>query len=67
MTLVLFAQALLSVVRLRLATVPVGRHKGRRQQAVSGRRRSLAPFRRQRRTQAGRWPRPPPESTPAPT
>jgi SRSO17 transposase len=68
MTLALFAQALLTVVRQRLATAPVGRRqKGRRQQAVSRRRGSLAPFRRQRRTQQGRWTRPTPEPTPAST
>jgi SRSO17 transposase len=71
-TLALFAQAVLSVVRRRLATAPAGpRQKGRRQQAVSravsGRRGSLTVFRRQRRTQQGRWPRPTPTPTASPT
>jgi SRSO17 transposase len=68
MTLALFAQALLTVVRVRLASAPAGRRqKGWRQQAVSRRRGSLASFRRQRRTQAGRWQRPTPEATRSPT
>lgn len=67
-TLALFAQAVLTVVRLRLATAPSARRqKGRRQQAVSGRQGSLATFRHQRRTQEGRWARPAPGTTPAPT
>jgi SRSO17 transposase len=67
-TLALFAQAVLTVVRLRLATAPSAqRQKGRRQQAVSGRQSSLATFRHQRRTQEGRWPRPAPGTIPAPT
>ena len=67
MTLALFAQALLTVVRLRLAaTPPRGSRKGGAvQQAASrgstgGRRGSLASFRQQRRAQQGRWPRPSP-------
>ncbi len=69
MTLVLFAQALLTVVRRSLAAPalpsppprPVrGRQQGRSQQAVSrsptgGHRGSLATFRQQRRAQQGRW------------
>jgi SRSO17 transposase len=69
MTLVLFAQAVLTVVRTHLATPsPLssgGRgQKGRSQQAVfhrptggSHRGGSLATFRQQRRAQEGRWPR----------
>jgi SRSO17 transposase len=68
MTLALFAQALLTVVRTHLATPPLppsgGRgQKGRSQQAVFSRptggshRGSLATFRQQRRVQQGRWPR----------
>jgi SRSO17 transposase len=71
MTLALFAQALLTVVRTHLATPsppPAARHgqKGRSQQAGfsrptggshRGSRGSLAPFRQQRRAQQGRWPR----------
>ena len=76
MTLALFAQALLTVVRMHLATpspLPSGRRgqRGRSQQAVfarpsagthRSRRGSLATFRQQRRAQQGRWPRraPPP-------
>jgi SRSO17 transposase len=67
-TLALFAQALLSVVRQHLvANVPPGtpgtRQKGRRQQAAwpvsrpTRGRGSLAQFRQERRTQEGRWPR----------
>jgi hypothetical protein len=78
MTLALFAQALLTVVRQHLAvpgSTPAPRQKGRSQQvALSTPRReellgSLAPFRQQRRTQAGRWPRratPPPDAPPPP-
>lgn len=77
MTLALFAQALLTVVRGHLATVasaPVSGQKGRSQQAAlptpNKRRRqgSLATFRQQRRAQQGRWPRratPPPAARPA--
>jgi SRSO17 transposase len=68
-TLALFAQALLIVVRRHLAAVPQGprqkrpRQKRRSQQAVprrpaSGRGGSLVTFRQQRRTQEGRRPRP---------
>ena len=77
MTLALFAQALLTVVRLRLAaTLPRGSRKGGAvQQAASrgstgGRRGSLASFRQQRRAQEGRWgrpPRPPGPPVPSPT
>jgi SRSO17 transposase len=68
MTLALFAQALLTVVRLRLATAPAGRRqRGRRQRAVSRRWGSLATFRRQRRTQEGHWPRRAPRTPPSPT
>jgi SRSO17 transposase len=71
MTLALFAQALLTVVRQRLTTAPAGRRqRGRRQQAVSragGRWGSLATCRRQRLTQEGRWPRRAPRTPPAPT
>jgi hypothetical protein len=75
-TLALFAQALLTVVRGHLdraavAPARVSRQKGRSQQAAlptprRGRRRtgSLAPFRQQRRAQQGRWPR---RTTPPPT
>jgi SRSO17 transposase len=76
-TLALFAQALLTVVRQQLvATVSLGtpgmRQKGRRQQAAwpvgrRGRSRdrgSLARFRQQRQAQQGRWPRRTP-ATPA--
>src|SRR5258707_13416320 len=71
MTLALFAQALLTVVRQRLTTAPAGRRqKGRRQQEGSraGRRwGGLGPFRRPRRTQEGRWPRRAPRAPPSPT
>jgi DDE superfamily endonuclease len=71
-TLALFAQALLTVVRRHLdlaappsASAPVAapRQKGRSQQAAlptprrGGRQGSLAPFRQQRRAQQERWPR----------
>ncbi len=63
MTLALFAQAVLAVVRQRLATAPAGRRqRGPRQQAVSRRRDSLATFRHQRQIQQGRRSRP---TTPA--
>ncbi len=70
-TLALFAQALLTVVRGHLATfAPTRAHrqKGRSQQAAlrAPRRRgqgSLAPFRQQRRAQQGRWPRRSPPTT----
>jgi SRSO17 transposase len=74
MTLALFAQALLTVVRLRLAaTLPRGARKGGAvQQAAShgstgGRRGSLAAFRQQRQAQQGHWRRPaqPPAPPPA--
>jgi len=72
MTLALFAQAVLTVVRQHLAaTVSRGpRQKGRSQQAASrgptgGQRSSLASFRQQRRAQEGRWPRPPRPPVPA--
>jgi SRSO17 transposase len=74
-TLALFAQALLTVVRRHLdvaARAPAHAHrqKGRSQQAVwrtprrRGRQGSLATFRQQRQAQEGRWPRrsPPPAS-----
>jgi SRSO17 transposase len=79
MTLALFTQALLTVVRGHLATVASARvagQKGRSQQAAlptpSKRRRqgSLATFRQQRRAQQGRWPRratPPPAPPAAPS
>jgi SRSO17 transposase len=69
MTLALFAQAVLTVVRRNLAGLPPprrGRQKGRSQQAAFPptppptrrvRRGSLAAFRQQRRAQEGRWPR----------
>jgi SRSO17 transposase len=76
MTLALFAQAVLTVVRRELAGLPPPRgrrHKGRSQQAAfptsppptrRARRGSLAAFRQQRQAQQGRWPRrsPPPAS-----
>jgi hypothetical protein len=76
MTLALFAQALLTVVRGHRATVASARvagQKGRSQQAAlptpSQRRRQgrLATFRQPRRAQQGRWPRraPPPPAPPA--
>ena len=65
-TLALFAQALLTVVRLRLATAPAGRRqRGPRQQAVSRRRDRLATFRHQRQIQQGRWSHP--TAPPSPT
>ena len=76
MTLALFAQALLTVVRQRLAATappPGGAQRGRVQQAASrgptsGRRGSLASFRQQRQAQQGRWPRPPrPPGPPVPS
>jgi SRSO17 transposase len=77
-TLALFAQALLTVIRTRLAAIPAPqgsrppqRQKGPPQQAgVPGRRTrrarrgSLAAFRQQRRAQQGRWTR---RSTPTPS
>jgi SRSO17 transposase len=64
MTLALFAQALLTVVRQQLsAGAPPPRQRGRSQQAAWHALRqqgSLAPFRQQRQAQAGRWPRQPP-------
>ncbi len=72
MTLALFAQAVLTVVRQHLATTASRgpRQKGRSQQAASrgptgGQRSSLASFRQQRRAQEGRWPRPPRPLVPA--
>ncbi len=66
MTLALFAQAVLTVVRLRLATAPAGRRqRGPRQQAVSRHQDSLATFRRQRQIQEGRWSHP--TAPPSPT
>jgi SRSO17 transposase len=71
-TLALFAQALLTVVRRQLGgAAPRGRRqKGRSQQAAwrAPRRRgqgSLAPFRQQRRAQEGRWPRSAPTTSPS--
>jgi SRSO17 transposase len=67
-TLALFAQAVLTVVRLRLATAPARRRqRGPRQQAVSGHRDSLATFRHQRQIQEGRWSRSHPTTPPSPT
>jgi SRSO17 transposase len=67
-TLALFAQAVLTVVRLRLATAPAGRRqRGQRQQAVSRHRDSLATFRHQRQIQEGRWSHPTAPTPPAPT
>jgi SRSO17 transposase len=74
-TLALFAQAVLSVVRQQLvARVPLGaRQKGRRQQAAwpvsrPGRGRgSLARFRQQRQAQQGRWPRRTPATPESPS
>jgi SRSO17 transposase len=83
-TLALFAQALLTVVRGHLAAaVPTStpgpteepQQKGRSQQAALStprheeRPESLAPFRRQRRAQEGRWPRraTPPPAAPSPS
>jgi hypothetical protein len=81
-TLALFAQALLTVVRQHLADLSAPgparrpRQKGRSQQAAlpTPRRRrgqgSLAPFRQQRQAQEGRWPRratPPPARPTAPS
>jgi SRSO17 transposase len=66
MTLALFAQALLTVVRQQLsAGAPPTRQRGHIQQAAwhapaHGERGRLAPFRQQRQTQQGRWPRRPP-------
>jgi SRSO17 transposase len=66
-TLALFAQAVLTVVRLRLATAPAGRRqRGQRQQAVSRHRDSLATFRHQRQIQEGRWSRSHPTTPPSP-
>jgi SRSO17 transposase len=76
MTLALFAQAVLTVVRRDLDGLPAprgGRQKGRSQQAAfpptlpptrRARRGSLAAFRQQRRAQEGRWTR---RSTPTPS
>jgi hypothetical protein len=76
MTLALFAQAVLTVVRRDLADLPPPRRrqqKGRAQQAAflttppptrRARRGSLAAFRRQRQAQEGRWTR---RSTPTPS
>jgi SRSO17 transposase len=65
-TLALFAQAVLTVVRLRLATAPAGRRqRGQRQQAVSRHRDSLATFRHQRQIQEGRWSRSHPTTPPS--
>jgi len=64
MTLALFAQALLTVVRQQLsAGAPPTRQRGHTQQAAwhtPRRQGSLAPFRQQRQAQQGRWPRRPP-------
>jgi SRSO17 transposase len=70
-TLALFAQALLTVVRQHLSTsapIRAPQQKGRAQQAALPLSRpredgSLAPFRQQRRAQQGRWPR---HATPRP-
>jgi SRSO17 transposase len=81
MTLALFAQAVLTVVRTRLAASPSAPQPakgGRRQQAVTPPapasamtppRGSLATFRQQRRAQEGRWPRqsPAPPAAPLPS
>jgi SRSO17 transposase len=75
-TLALFAQAVLTVVRADLAALAPERasrqtrQRGRSQQAAwratvrQGSRGSLATFRQQRQAQAGRWPRPSPTSSP---
>jgi SRSO17 transposase len=70
-TLALFAQALLTVVRQHLAAAPAGRRqKGHPQQAARGGprrggRASLDAFRQQRQAQQGRWPRRATPTTPA--
>ena len=72
-TLALFAQAVLTVVRQHLAAQGPARgrrQKGRAQQAIfhgptGSRRGSLASFRQQRRAQERRWPRPPRPPVPA--
>ncbi len=79
MTLALFAQALLTVVRQHLATLGPAwgrgredRQKGQSKQAASPAPRregrgSLATFRQQRRAQQGRWTRPASTTTPSAT